>query len=136
MSDTVGYAIFLFPVGCLLGWALWRMLRDSRDAQLRARSMGWPQAQGKVNSNVQVWSHAEVQYEYSVSSRSYTGIYTIPLYKQSRFNSPEQSAKEFAECLASFAPGSNILVRYNPKRPEESILDHRIGPAKAIPSLR
>lgn len=75
-----------------------------------------------MTSNVQVWSHAEVEYEYSVSNGRYTGMYKIDLYKQSRFNSPAESAKEIAECLASFPPGSNILVRYNPKKPAQSIL--------------
>jgi len=125
MSNTLGWIIFLFPICCLLGWAVLGFVRDSLDAKALERSIDWPKVEGKVISNVQVWSHAEVEYEYSVSTRRYTGTYTIHLfYKQSRFNSPAESAKEFAECLASFPPGSNILVGYNPKRPAESILQY------------
>jgi len=124
MSNTIGYIILLFPFCCLLGWAILRIVRDSLDAKVLERSIDWPRVEGKVISNVQVWSHAEVEYEYSVSSRRYTGMYTIHLYKQSRFNSPAESAKEFAECLASFPPGSTIFVGYNPKRPAESIFQY------------
>jgi hypothetical protein len=122
MNNTIGFIIFLFPICCVLGWAILRFVRDSLDVKEQERSLDWTKIDAKVISNVQVWSHAEVEYEYSVSTRRYTGMYTIPLYKQSRFNSPAESAKEFAECLASFPPGSNILVRYNPKKPAESIL--------------
>jgi hypothetical protein len=125
MSDTaIGYIIFLFPLCCLLGWAILRIARDSLDAKVLERSIDWPEVEGKVISNVQVWSHSRVEYEYAVSTRRYTGMYTIALYNQSRFNSPAESAKEFAECLASFPPGSNILVHYNPKKPAESVLHY------------
>jgi hypothetical protein len=122
VSNTIGWIILLFPLCCLVAWAISRIVRDSLDAKALARSLDWPKVEGKVTSNVQVWSHAEVEYEYSVSTRRYTGMYTMQLYKQSRFNSQAESAKELAECLASFPPGSSIRVGYNPKRPAESIL--------------
>jgi hypothetical protein len=122
MSNSVGFTIFLVPICCVLGWAIFRVLRDSRGAKLLQRSVDWPQAQGTVITNLQVWSHVEVEYEYSVSKRRYLGPYVIPLYKQSRFNSPADSSSEIAQWLGTFPPGSNILVRYNPKKPDESIL--------------
>jgi Protein of unknown function (DUF3592) len=127
MSNTIGFTIFLVPICCVVGWAIFRMLRDSRDAKLMQRSIDWPQTQGTVITNVQVRSHVEVEYEYSVSSRRYLGLYVIPLYKQSRFNSPAESSNEVAECLGTFPPDSNILVGYNPKKPGESVLYCRGG---------
>ena len=130
MSDAIGWIIFSLPLCCLLGWAILRMARDSFDVKMLERSIDWPKVEGKVISNVRVWSHAEVEYEYTVSTRRYPGMYTIPLYKQSRFNSPAKSAKELEECLASFPPGSNIVVRYNPEKPSESVLIMAVRPVK------
>jgi hypothetical protein len=101
------------------------MRTDHRDTRLLERSIDWPEVQGKVISNVQVLIHAEVEYDYTVSSKRYTGVYKILLYKQSRFNSPAESANEIAECLASFPPGSNVVIRYNPRRPAESVIYRR-----------
>jgi len=122
MSNTIDYIIVPFPISCLLAWAIVKMVRESYAGKLLGRSIGWPEAQGKVISNVKVLSHVEVEYEYSVSKERHTGIYTVPLYQQSRFNSSEDSANEVAETLASFPLGSNVLVRFNQMRPGESIL--------------
>jgi hypothetical protein len=113
MSNIIGFGIFMVPICCALGWAISRMFRDSRDAKLLQRSIDWPQAQGRVITNIQVRSHVEIEYEYSVSNDHYFGRYVIPLYKQSRLNSPAESSNEVAQYLGSFPPGSNVLVRYS-----------------------
>lgn len=55
-------------------------LREGSNERLVARSIGWPEAQGKVLTNLIVWEHSEVEYEYSVGNGHYIGIHKVNLF--------------------------------------------------------
>jgi hypothetical protein len=140
------YVLPLWPLLFMAIWAIWNMARDSRDAKLVQRSLAWPEAQGKVLTSKIVWAHVAVSYEYSISSGRYTGTYqrNLPVVAPDKYGQGAAAVNsEARQDLAEFPPGANVIIRYNPERPGESVLyckgeiqpDHSARSSSAPPEL-
>ena len=112
----------------LIVWALWNMRRDSRDEKLVRRSLDWPETQGKIIGSKVSWAHVEVSYEYHADGVRYPGSYQInlrPVVGSSTGTGATAMAREYSresnEALREFYPGKSIVIRYNPKKPSESL---------------
>jgi hypothetical protein len=119
------YLIPLWPLLFVIVWAIWNMTRDSRDEKLIERSIDWPEAQGTVVSSRVVWAHVEVMYEYSISSGRFTGKYkmNLPPGPPDKFGRTATRMNEEARVdIADFPPGTNVIIRYNPQQPSQSVL--------------
>ncbi len=126
-NDPAIFYVFaaLWPVIFAGIWAIWNMVRDSRDERLVERSLAWPEAQGKVVTSKVVWSHVEVRYEYSISSGRYQGRFKINLPVGAPDRYGQTAARMNGEALqdmADFPPGANVIVRYDPQKLEQSVL--------------
>ena len=114
----------MWPVWFVIVWALWNMRRDSKDEKLMRRSLGWPETQGKVVESAVSWAHVEVSYEYHASGVRYLGAYQInlePTVPSASAAGPRAMVKESNAALREFYPGKSIVIRYNPKKPSESV---------------
>jgi|ERR1700688_970164 hypothetical protein len=119
------YLIPLWPLAFVGVWAIWNMRRDSRNEKLVERSLAWPEVQGRVVSSKVVWAHVEVKYEYSISSGRYMGKYKINLAvgAPDRFGqTATRVSKEAKQNIAEFPSGVDVIIRYNPQQPGESVL--------------
>jgi uncharacterized protein DUF3592 len=120
--------VYLVPLWTLLFvgiWAIWNMVRDSRDEKLLEHSLAWPETQGRVMSSRVVWAHVEVKYEYSISSGRYTGKYKMnlpPGPPDRRGRTGTRMMAEARQDIADFPPGANVVIRYNPQQPQKSVL--------------
>lgn len=65
-----------------------------------------------------------VHYRYRVGEQDYEGVQLRPGPAPATASSREAAYA----MIAPFAPGAQVPVRYNPYRPEESVLDVRSGP--------
>ena len=119
--------VYLLPLWTLLFvgiWAIWNVVRDSRDEKLVERSLAWPEAQGKVMSSRVVWAHVEVKYDYSIASGRYEGKYkmNLPPGPPDRFGRTGTRMKaEAQQDIGDFPPGTNVVIRYNPQQPQQSV---------------
>ena len=119
------YLIPLWPLLFVIVWAIWNMARDSRDEKLMERSIDWPEAQGTVVTSRVVWAHVEVMYEYSISSGRFTGKYkmNLPPGPPDRYGRTATRMNEEARGdIGEFPPGANVVIRYNPQEPNQSVL--------------
>jgi Protein of unknown function (DUF3592) len=122
-SNSV-YLIPFWPILFVAVWAVWNTLRDSREQRLIGRSLNWPETQGQVRQTKVVWAHVEVSYEYRVAARTYVGTYKISLSPVVPDRGAQGARKLDAEAkqdISEFPEGLRIIIRYNPKRPEESV---------------
>lgn len=125
---TIPYILYFLPLWPLIFmgiWAIWNMARDSRDEKLVGRSLAWPEAQGRVVISKVAWAHVEVTYEYSISSGRYTGKYemNLPVGPPDRYGqTATRMNTEAKQDITDFPPGANVIVRYNPQQPNESVL--------------
>ena len=106
------------------------MVRDSRNEKLVEHSLAWPEVHGKVVSSKVAWAHVEVKYEYSISSGQYTGKYKINLsvgapdrYGQTATRMNQEAKQD----IADFPTGADVIIRYNPQQPAQSVLYWRSG---------
>jgi len=123
-SDAV-YLIALWPIAFVGIWAIWSMVRDSLDEKLVLRAKDWPEAQGIVASSRVAWAHVEVSYEYWIATGSYEGKYKLSLQPVAPDHYARGAARmnaEAGEDLSEYPPGTKVIVRYNPQRPQESVL--------------
>lgn len=134
MSRAPDYSIFFatWPIWLVVIWALWNMRRDSKDERMIQRSLDWPETQGKVVNSGVSWAHVEVSYEYHAGGSRYLGSYQINLSPVVPSSVGTGSAalaqrynREAGEALRDFYPGKTIVVRYNPKKPSESVFYYR-----------
>jgi hypothetical protein len=117
-------------IGATLGAVLWRIRRLRRAV---AESMAWPTARGRIveteirQSKVHLPKggratlyHAILVYEYAAGGRSYRG-------DKFDLDGPQVSASRVRadEHLRKYPPGTEVLVYYDPARPERSALTHR-----------
>jgi hypothetical protein len=124
-------------IGATLGAVLWRIRRLRRAV---AESMGWPTARGRIvegeirRSKVHLPKggratlyHAILVYEYVAGGRSYRG---------DRFNldAPRVfgSRPRADEHLRKYPPGAEVLVYYDPARPERAALTRRSQPVVTL----
>ena len=120
--------VYLVPLWTLLFvgiWAIWNTVRDSRDEKLVERSLTWPETQGRVMSSRVVWAHVEVKYEYSISSGRYTGKYKMnlpPGPPDKRGRTATRMITEAQQDIGDFPSGANVVIRYNPQQPQQSVL--------------
>ena len=128
------YFIGLWPIFFVAIWAVWNILRDSRQEKEALRAAKWPEAQGKVLGAKAVWGHFEVAYEYVVGNRFYKGTHILNLKPAV----PDQYARgaramisEIRQDQNDYPVGAPIIVRYNPRNPQESILLCRAEVTKA-----
>jgi|SRR5580658_1624002 hypothetical protein len=129
MIDTPGWIYFLpfWPFGFFGIWVFWNAMRENRDAKSIERSLGWPETQGRVVGGSVVWGHVEVRYEYKAGGQWREGTYTEGLPPQAPSGSggalAARRVKYAAErYLAKYPVAANVIVRYNPENPEESVL--------------
>jgi hypothetical protein len=119
------YLIALWPIAFVVIWGIWNMVRDSLDGKRVLRAKDWPEAQGVVASSRVVWAHVEVIYEYWIASGSYKGRYKLslqPVVPDHYARGAARTNAEAGEDLAEYPPGTKVIVRYNPQRPQESVL--------------
>jgi hypothetical protein len=115
----------LWPLVLVGIWAIWNMVRDSRNEKLMERSLAWPEAQGRVVSSKVVWAHVEVTYEYSISGGHYIGKYKMNLPPGPPDNFGRTATRMMEEArqdIADFPAGAEVIIRYNPEQPEQSVL--------------
>jgi hypothetical protein len=124
-TPNLVYFIPLWPLAFVGVWAIWNMRRDSRNEKLVEHSLAWPEVHGKVVSSKVAWAHVEVNYEYSISSGRYTGKYKINLsvgapdrYGQTAIRMTEEAKQN----IADFPTGADVIIRYNPQQPDQSVL--------------
>ena len=139
--------VCLWPLLFLVVWAVWNSVRDSRDEKLFLRGLEWPEAKGTVKRSRVAWAHVEVSYEYSVEGIRYTGKYKMslaPVVPDRYGKGAARMNKEATEDIADFPPGQAVVIRYNPSRPDESVLyckgepgrTDRIGGRGVAPEFR
>src|SRR5260370_8465505 len=121
-NDPAIFYVFaaLWPVIFAGIWAIWNMVRDSRDERLVERSLACPESQVKDTTTKVVWSHVEVRYEYSISSGRYQGRFKINLPVGAPDRYGQTAARMNGEALqdmAVFPPGANAILRYDPHKP-------------------
>jgi uncharacterized protein DUF3592 len=136
MNSSHPYIIFVatWPLWIFTAWVLWNMRRDSRDEKLIVGSLDWPESQGKVLESAVAWAHVEVSYEYHADGVRYRGSYQInlsPILATSigtgaTTSMARQHNREVSEAYREFYPGKDIVVRYNPRKPSESVF-YRVG---------
>jgi hypothetical protein len=118
------YLIPLWPLAFVGVWAIWNMRRDGRNEKLVEQSLAWPEVHGKVVSSRVAWAHVEVKYEYSISSGRYTGKYKInpPVGAPDRYGqTARRMTEEAKQDIADFPTGADVIVRYNPQQPDQSV---------------
>jgi hypothetical protein len=101
------------------------MLRDSRQEKAALRAANWPELQGKVTTSKAVWGHYEVTYEYIMNATLYSGTHVInlsPVGPDHTAQGASRLAAEAKEDLSDFPPGLDVIIKYNPQDPAQSIL--------------
>jgi hypothetical protein len=104
---------------------MWKSFRDSADEKQVLRSLEWREAKGTVLNTEVVWGHVSVSYEYFVDNKCYTGEYKIgltPVLPDRCGMGAAALGREAKQGIDEFPPGSKLIIRYNPHRPEESVL--------------
>ncbi|MBV9929390.1 MAG: DUF3592 domain-containing protein [Alphaproteobacteria bacterium] len=131
--DMVPVAIILIGLiwVAAFAWAHFRAVGKAKAAET------WPTAPGRVVScrvdveesedndgNTTTWYNPVVTYGYAVAGRELQGT-------RLRFGNYRSSSRRKAEAaLAPYTEGTAPLVRYNPEKPEECVLETRKpGPA-------
>jgi hypothetical protein len=137
------YLIPLWPLIFIGVWAIWNMRRDSRNEELVEQSRTWPEVHGCVVSCKVAWAHVEVKYEYSISSGRYMGKYKInlPVGAPDRYaQTATRMNQEAKQDIADFPTGADVIIRYNPQQPGQSVVYCRgeinrdgAGQSSAIP---
>ena len=130
------YLFALWPILFVVTWAIWNMMRDSRQEKTALRSTDWSEVQGKVQSSKIVWGHYEVTYEYVVNGKSHSGSYEINLSPAvpDRFaRGARKMLEEAKQDVADFPVGSIVIIKFNPQDPQQSILLCRDKVADAKP---
>jgi hypothetical protein len=121
-------AIGLWPALVLGIWALRNSLRDSKNETIGIKSINWPETTGTILSSEALWGHLEVQFGYTVNGKEFNGKYTVgldPIVPNRSVGGVRQLKawqEETSELVNSYPVGSRVVVRYNPERPEESVL--------------
>jgi hypothetical protein len=89
----------------------------------------WPDAQGKVISSKIVWGHVEILYEYWPFAERHEGVHKIslkPVAAGGRGWEALKSARNFTDeadgYMADFPVGAKVIIRYNPSKPQDSVL--------------
>lgn len=115
MEPIAAYRIWLFlllviaALGLLLRW------------RIGSRSRSWPEVEATVETHSREWKidrhppcwEAAIGFSYRVHGEYYAGYFCQGFGR-------EEQADEF---LASLPKGTKVVVRYDPKRPELSVLD-------------
>jgi hypothetical protein len=128
MTHTTNPYIFLvclWPLAFLAIWAIRNSFRDSRDEKLVEQSLAWPEAQGKVIQSKVAFAHVEVSYQYSVAGLDYTGIYKIsltPVAPDQYGRGATRMNSEAGQDVADYPAGANVIIRFNPQAPSQSVL--------------
>jgi len=125
MKSDSTYLFALWPILFAVIWAIWNVMRDSRQEKEALRSTEWPEVQGKIKSSKIVWGHYEVKYEYLVEGKSYSGTHEINLSPAVPDRFARGAARMIAEAkedLTDFPVGSNVIIKFNPQEPQQSIL--------------
>lgn len=114
-------------VGLLVG--LYMALRALGSIVLVARARQWPTANGIItDSSIQEIHGGEntvykpvVTYQYSANNVSHTGTLIYP----GADGTDKQTEGE--QVLARYAIGTSVQVFYNPRRPQQAMLEHRVS---------
>jgi len=121
-------ALILLLIG--LAWAgLFAFIHFRAVGKAKA-SETWPTSPGRIVSSQVIveedsdrdggtttWYNPAVRYSYSVAGQALEG-------SRIRFANMRKSSRAKAEAiLAPYAEGSTVMVRYNPEKPKESVLE-------------
>ena len=137
--EYVGFGLLLLGILWVagFGWAHFRAVGKAKSAET------WPTATGRVLSSEVVeeessdreggtstWYNPVVTYAYSAGGRELTG-------RRLRFGNYRSANRKKAEAaLAPYRVGSTPIVRYNPEKPEESVLEtSKPGPIYLVMAL-
>jgi Protein of unknown function (DUF3592) len=126
--------VVLWPIAFTVMWAIGNMARDSKDEKLLERSLTWPETQGVVISSRIVWGHLEVKYEYSLPSGNYVGKYKLnlsPAPPGGFSQAAARTAREAKQLIQEYPNGTDVIVRYAPQRPGDSVLYCKVIPTRA-----
>jgi uncharacterized protein DUF3592 len=120
------YLVASWPVGFYGTWVLWNALRDRSDKKSVERSLGWPEQEGYVVSSKIVWGHVQVDYKYWVSGEGHEGRHKFSLPPEGAGGVVTIAARLFMNAankhMGEYPAGAKVVVRYNPAKPEESVL--------------
>jgi Protein of unknown function (DUF3592) len=106
-------------------WAVWNIVRDSRKEKEDLGASDWAEVPGRVLSSKVVWGHFEVQYEYLADAQYRQGTHVMnlpPVAPDHYASGAARNATEAAEDKRDFPPGVQVIVKYNPEKPDQSIL--------------
>lgn len=124
--SMLAIAIVILGIGWIAGFA-WAHVRAVGKAKAAET---WPTVAGRVVScridveesrdsdgNSSTWYNPVVVYGYSIAGRELEGT-------RLRFGNYRSASRKKAEAaIAPYAPGTAPLVRYNPQKPEECVLE-------------
>jgi hypothetical protein len=120
------YLICLWPLALLIAWAISNAIRDTKNERATLKSLNWPETRGHVVSSKVVWGHVSVSYNYTVETREYAGRYKMNLPPRIPNKDGGDNGREFLaeakQAVNDYPVGSKLLIRYNPARPQESVI--------------
>lgn len=120
------FLLALWPIAAYLLWAIWTSALRNRYKRVLLQTQHWPEDKGKVvSAEAAGWAHVEVTYQYCVGNRPYTGKHNIslsPVMMDKTGRAAKDLDKEARQHIADYPPGTSVTLRYNPERPEESVL--------------
>lgn len=120
--------VFLFALWPIAAYGVWQIInlvRQHRHECELLRSSIWPEISGKVVSAETICAHVEVTYEYYVEGRTYTGKHKLnldPVMVDRTGRAAAYLNQEARQCINNFPPGASVIIRFNPQRPEQSVL--------------
>lgn len=123
-ARTLKFAWLGLPVG-LIGLAL--VAYGSTHIQRGFERRDWPQVEGRIiDSRVEGTRayHPNVIYEYEIDSVVYRDSTDL---LQPGFGGRARRRDVAVKTAAEFVPGQEVLVRYNPNQPAESVIIVRIS---------
>jgi Protein of unknown function (DUF3592) len=136
-SHTIGTASYT-PLGGVLwlgllaalfgAWYMTYHRREAADQKEIERSLAWPETQGKVTATRWTGNYVEVFYEYSVAIRTLSGKYqenlpmTVRDTPQKSYSRASHAKDEANRILADYPIGQELVIRYNPETPSESVM--------------
>jgi Protein of unknown function (DUF3592) len=127
--SPLGGVLWLGLLAVLFGvWYMTFHRREATDQKAIERSLTWPETQGKVTATRWMGNYVEVFYEYSVAIGTLSGRYrenlpmTITDTPHKSYSRASYAKDEANRILADYPIGQELVIRYNPETPSESVM--------------
>jgi Protein of unknown function (DUF3592) len=127
--SPLGAVLWLGLLAALFGvWHVTYHRREATDQKAIERSLAWPETQGKVTATRWMGNYVEVFYEYSVAIGTLSGKYqenlpmTITDTPHKSYSRASHSKDEANRILADYPIGQEVVIRYDPEAPSESVM--------------